>query len=142
MSFWDSSAIVPLCLNEVRSQSARTYWRRFPERYVWREAPVEIVSAISRRLREKSIDQHEVSTAERRLTQLELHWGVIESTDRCIEIARTFPKLYGLRALDSLHLAAALVWCKELPKKKDFVSADSRLCQAAESAGFTVHLLS
>lgn len=142
MSFWDSSAIVPLCLNEVRSQSARMYWRGFPERYVWREAPIEIASAIARRLRERSISEHDVVFAETRLADLETRWRDIETTDRCRNLARTFPKLYGLRALDSLQLAAALVWCKELPNKKDFISADNRLCRAAESAGFTVHYLS
>lgn len=52
------------------------------------------------------------------------------------------PAIYGLKAMDSLQLAAALVWCKELPKNKDFVSADDRLLKAAERAGFNVHDLS
>ena len=142
MSFWDSSALVPLCLNEFRSQTARSFWRRFSERYVWRGTPVEIVSAITRRLTEQSINTRELRVAESRLADLERRWTAIESTDRCVVLARTFPGLYGLRALDSLQLASALIWCKELPKNKDFVSADVRLLKAAESAGFTIHDLS
>ena len=55
-----------------------------------------------------------------------------------VELARTFPALHGLRALDSLQLAAALVWCKEFPKNKDFVSADEKLIKAAKSVGFRI----
>lgn len=141
MSFWDSSAVVPLCLNEVHSQSARIYWRRFSEHHVWRESPVEIASAFARRLREGSVDDAVLIKAENRLRSIETKWNAIEPSERQIVLARTFPQIYGLRALDSLQLAAALVWCKEFPKNKDFVSADTRLSKAAESAGFTVHYL-
>jgi hypothetical protein len=78
----------------------------------------------------------------KQLAVVEFNWTVIESTSRITALARTFPQIYGLRALDSLQLAAALVWCKELPKNKDFVSADTLLSKAAKSAGFTVHYLS
>jgi hypothetical protein len=46
-----------------------------------------------------------------------------------------------LKAADSLQLAAALVWCKENPKGKDFVSGDEKLIKAAEVIGFAAHLL-
>ena len=142
MSFWDSSAIVPLCLNESRSQSARIHWRRFRERYIWRETPVEIASAFARRTRERVLDDANRIKAEYRLKIVEAEWNTIEPSARMIDLARTFPAIYGLRALDSLQLAAALLWCKEFPKDKDFISADAKLLEAAKSIGFTTHDLS
>jgi hypothetical protein len=43
-----------------------------------------------------------------------------------------------LRALDSFQLAAALVWCKEMPRGRQFVCCDVRLAEAATKAGFDV----
>ena len=121
MSFWDSSAIVPLCINEFSSHNAQKLSRRLKQRYVWREAPVEIASAFARRLREGTIDENALLNAEKRLKMIESRWNAIGSNSRQLVLARTFPRTYGIRALDSLQLAAALVWCKEFPKNKDFV---------------------
>jgi len=63
---------------------------------------------------------------------------VVEPKIRVREIAETLPQIYGLRALDSFQLAAALVWCKEKPRNRPFVCYDDKLAKAAEKAGFTV----
>ncbi len=141
MSFWDSSAIVPLCLYEERSPIVGKLWKQFSERIVCWETPVEIASAIAKAERENKIDGIRKHDAGRLLTAFEDAWVVVRPEDRIIQLARTFPSVHGLRALDSLQLAAALVWCREFPKNKDFVSADARLSKAAESEGFTVHFL-
>ena len=142
MSFWDSSAIVPLCINEKGSQRARTTWRNFSEHFVWLETPVEIMSAIARRERERAISEADRVRGERRLILIETSWSIVDFEKRSVELARSFPIKYGLKALDSLQLAAALVWRKEIPKNRDFVCGDARLLKAAESAGFTIHDLS
>ncbi len=142
MAFWDSSAIVPLCVNENRSKSAFRLWRHFPERFVWRETSVEISSVLARLNREGILDSIGLQNAQSRFFSVEKDWICLEHSQRATDIARTFPLTYGLKALDCLQLAAALVWCKEFPKDKEFVSGDARLCKAAESAGFTVHYLS
>lgn len=142
MSFWDTSAIVPLCRNEDRSQLTRQFWGRFPNRYVWRESVVEVASTLARLERQGILAEGSRTKAERRLRLVEKQWIVVEPTDRQIDLARGFPIRYGLKALDSLQLAAALVWCREFPKNKDFVAADEKLLKAAEDAGFTIHDLS
>lgn len=142
MSFWDSSAIVPLCVNENRSQSARRLWRLFREHNFWRESAVEVESTFARMDREGLLDSGSNRFALKQLKVIETRWLPVESSTRIIEIARTLPRQHGLRALDSLQLAAALVWCKEFPKNKNFVSGDSRLLKAAKGVGFTVHDLS
>ncbi len=142
MSFWDTSSIVPVCLNEPRSQNARRLWRRFADKWVWRETVVEIESAFARLERENLLHSSLNASYRKRLFRLETDWNIIPPTDRQIELARSFPSKYRLKAMDSLQLAAALVWCNEFPKNGEFVSADTQLVKAAREVGFAVHDLS
>ena len=141
MSFWDSSALVPLCTSEARSILAGRLWKQFSEKFVWWETSVEICSALARLERENKISAQKRSKAEQRLEILEKVWTEIQPEPRIKELARTFPSTYGLKAADSLQLAAALVWCNEIPKNKDFISGDAKLLKVAEDVGFTIHLL-
>lgn len=141
MPFFDTSALVPLCVNESTSSAAGRIWKSSSGQIIWCETPVELESAIARLLRTNRLDMVEFNRAKKRLGNLETKWEVIEHDHRIIQLARTFPLQYGLKAADSLQLAAALVWCNEHPKNRDFVSADAGLLKAAGSAGFTVHEL-
>jgi len=42
---------------------------------------------------------------------------------------------YDLRAADSLQLAAALVWCEDVPQGRAFFTADQKLGEAALLGG-------
>jgi uncharacterized protein len=141
MSFWDSSALVPLCINEPRSISAGRLWKQFSENFVWWETSVEISSALARIERENKISAAQRQKAEKRLEILEKIWREVQPNIRVKELARTFPALHGLKAADSLQLAAALIWCQEKPKNRDFISGDEKLIKVAETVGFTVHFL-
>lgn len=141
MSFWDSSALVPLCTNEPRSIFAGKLWKRFPTKIVWWETSVEISSALARLERESKISSAQRLKAEKRLETLEKIWEEIYPGARVKELARALPALHGLKAADSLQLAAALVWCRENPPGKHFVSGDEKLIKVAAAAGFTTHLL-
>lgn len=141
MSFWDSSALVPLCTNEPRSVSAGKLWKQLPKKFVWWETSVEICSALARLERENLISSQKRINAEKRLDMLEKVWTEIQPHSRIKELARTFPAQYKMKAADSLQLAAALVWCNEQPKSSDFVSGDEKLVKVAEKIGFRVYLL-
>lgn len=141
MSFWDSSALVPLCTNEPRSISAGRLWKSFSQKSVWWAASVEISSALARLERENLISLQKRLNAEKRLEILEKVWTEIQPAPRIKELARTFPAQYKTKAADSFQLAAALVWCRENPKGRDFVSGDEHLIKTAEAVGFTTFLL-
>ncbi len=142
MSFWDSSSIVPLCLYEANSQDARRLWRSPDSKYIAWFTPVEVMSAFARSERTGEITYQRRLVAEKLLRSIESRFELFQSEPRIVALARTFPSIYGLRALDSLQLSAALVWCKEFPKGKDFISADAKLLEAAKSLGFITHDLS
>ena len=139
MAFWDSSALVPLCVNEGRSKEAGRLWNRFLEKWIWRETPVEIESSLARLRRENILDDTRYAKARSRFQTLERDLTPVSHEPRLIELARSLPASHGLRSLDSLQLASALIWCKEFPRNKDFVSGDSQLLEAAENLGFAIH---
>jgi predicted nucleic acid-binding protein len=101
--------------------------------------PVEVMSAFARAERSGDITTQNRSVAEKLFETIENKFTTLHLEQRVVEIARILPVRYGLTALDSLQLASALVWCKEFPNGKDFVSADKRLLMAAENVGFTIH---
>lgn len=92
MSFWDSSALVPLCTNEPRSVLAGRLWKQFPQKFVWWETSVEICSALARLERENLITLQKRLNAEKRLGILEKVWTEIQPATRIRELARTFPR--------------------------------------------------
>src|SRR5690606_37359552 len=111
----------------------------FSEKWIWRETPVEIESSLARLRREVILDETRYAKARARFQVIERDLIPVSHEPRLIEIARSLPASHGLRSLDSLQLASALIWCNEFPKNKDFVSGDSRLLKAAGSLGFAIH---
>lgn len=136
--FWDSSALVPLCVRQTATQSFRTLWRQSSRIVVWSGATVEIRSALSRLHRDKYIDAKGLQLAITRLDAMRNGWREIITSEKMRLIAEDLPDTYGLRALDSFQLAAALIWCQEKPKGRLFICDDARLSEAAQKAGFTI----
>lgn len=137
-SFWDSSALVPLCVRQPSSQNFRKMWRASDRISVWSGSTVEIRSALSRLHREDLIDDKGLQFCISRLEAMRMQWREIVTSEKLRSIAEALPDNYGLRALDSFQLAAALIWCKEKPKGRLFICDDIRLSEAARKAGFTV----
>jgi hypothetical protein len=69
---------------------------------------------------------------------MRLGWREIVTGEKLRLIAEGLPDTYGLRALDSFQLAAALVWCKEKPRGRVFICDDVRLIDAARKVGFKI----
>ena len=136
--FWDTSAIIPLCAQQTATQNFRKLWRKSNRVVVWWGATVEVRSSLSRLHREGFIDAKNLQFALTRFDAMRNQWHEISPSEKVREIAETLPDLYGLRALDSFQLAAALVWCSEKPRGRIFVCDDARLIEAAKKIGFTV----
>jgi predicted nucleic acid-binding protein len=109
---------------------------------VWWGTPVEIHSAVARLHRLAVLSDRDRKGALARLELLSRGWREILPADSVRELARQLLDIHQLRAADSLQLAAALTWCQQQPRNRNFVSGDQQLSQAAASAGFTVLALS
>jgi len=140
-AFFDASALVPLCVREATSRQAQAHLRQSLP-VVWWGTPVEIHSAVARLHRLAVLSDRERKGALARLELLSRGWREILPADSVRELARQLLDIHQLRAADSLQLAAALTWCHQQPKNRNFVSGDQQLSQAAASAGFTVLALS
>jgi predicted nucleic acid-binding protein len=136
-AFWDSSALVPLCIHEAGSRQAQLYLRKF-DMVVWWGSIVEVHSAICRLDREHVINETNKHGAKARLRLLSRGWREIFPDDQVRDLAVEMLDNYILRAADALQLAASLIWCQKRPSRRNFICADRRLAQAAASAGFSV----
>jgi predicted nucleic acid-binding protein len=137
-AFWDTSAIVPLCFHQDVSSATRRLSRSHTPMIVWWGTPVESIIAFARLLREGAMSIAGSNQARRRLEALRRTWVEILPSDGLRDLAETLPAKLAVRTGDVFQLAAALVWCRERPKGKPFVSLDRRLAGAAGQIGFEI----
>ena len=142
IAFWDTSAILPLCCSQIFTTQSKKWLRKYPKIVIWWGTSVELGSGLARLKRDGHLTEKEKIKALRLWEKLRKTTRIVSPVERVVELANDLPENYGLRALDSFQLAAALVWCQEKPRRRPFVTADECLAKAAEKAGFREILLS
>jgi len=138
MRFWDSSAIIPLLVDEPSSPGVRAEFVRDPDIVVWWATQVECVSALARLERDLRLTAAELSEAIARLDELALAWHEVQPIDRGRQVAIRLLRTHGLRAADAFQLAAAILASEERAGAIFLVTLDARLAIAAEREGFRV----
>lgn len=136
MRFWDSSALVPLLVEEQSTERISQIFQEGEEMIVWWGTPVECASALSRVEREGYLTAHDSTISFKRLDALAASWIQIEPVDEIREIARRFLRVHPLRSADALQLAAAFVASEKRPDTLEVVTLDERLFLVAEREGF------
>lgn len=136
MRFWDSSAIVPLLVEEPRSDAARRLYAADADAIAWWGTVVECASAIARLEREGVLPG--ATSAFARLDALAASWSEIEPVDDVRETARRFLRVHPFRAPDACQLAAAFIAAERRPRTLTFVTLDERLADAARREGSPV----
>lgn len=136
-AFWDSSALVLLCVQQPGTPQAEAWAERYTLT-VWWAARVEMSSAIARLHRFGTLHLAARVAAMEDIQFVSESWREISPADEVRDLAIAVLDRYPLRAADSLQLAAALIWCRNRPAGRTFICADDRLCDAAAQAGFTV----
>jgi len=137
VAFWDSSALIPLCVSQPMTDTAR--W--LEERYgivAWWATQVEIISGLTRLERMGQITHERFLVGKQIAREIVQDWHSVGSTKSIALDACSLLELYPLRAADALQLAAALEWCEGNPKGQVFLTFDQRLAEAAAKAGFTL----
>lgn len=138
MRFWDSSAIISLFVEETLTKVTKGWMRADPAVALWTLTPVEVVSSLSRLVREDVLDANGFAKAESRAErQFRASYFIME-VEGTKSVARRLLQLHPLRAADALQLAAALLWTKHRPMQRIFHTFDKRLAEAARKEGFTV----
>jgi predicted nucleic acid-binding protein len=90
----------------------------------------EIISALNRRVRERSLSQKDYHIIKRALSDDVRDILIINLTEEVISISTKLLETHNLRAMDALHIACALEWGAVL-----FVSSDNKQILAAGHAG-------
>ena len=138
MRFWDSSAIIPLCLKEPTSEVVEDLAKTDEDLIVWWTTRVECFSAMARRYREGVLPINAERQARAALTTLAGEWSEVQPTELVRHRAERLLRVHSLRAADALQLAAALLWMEETNAGAEFVCLDQNLREAALKEGFTV----
>ena len=138
MKFWDSSALVPLLVEQDVTLPLCDLYLRENGVLVWWGTEVECASAIARLEREDRLHHRDATLANQRLDLLLRSWHCIEPVTLILSTARRLLRTHPLRAADSQQLAAALVAAEGRPSTLGFVCLDDRLTIAAEKEGFEV----
>jgi predicted nucleic acid-binding protein len=137
LAFWDSSALIPLCVQQLQTQRSEALFANYGVT-VWWFTQVEIISGLTRLVRMKEIDGTEFIDGKHVAQALAMTWIAIKPSANIESEARALLELYPLSAADALQLAAALEWCEGKPKGQVFLTFDQRLREAAALAGFNL----
>lgn len=136
--FWDTSALLPLVIEEATSAACRRLVRDKADVAVWVLTRTEMTAAVWRRARAGDLDMAAVPRVSSRIRALAERWNEITDVDVVRDRADRLLAQNALRAADALQLAAALVLTQERPRNRDFITADGDLARAAASEGFRV----
>jgi predicted nucleic acid-binding protein len=138
VKFWDSSAIIPLCLKEQMSETVKRLIKADEDIVVWWATRVECLSALSRRRREGVLDNNSELKSKAILSALSEEWSEIQPSELVRQRAERLLVIHPLRSADAFQLAAALIWAQENPQGFEMVCFDQNLREAGHREGFAL----
>lgn len=136
MMFWDSSAIIPLYIEEPQTRVVRDLLKKDVAIAVWWGSLIECYSTFARLRRGRLLKPAEEDQLRGQITILSATWTEIEPSEDIRNNAGRLLLLHPLHAADSLQLAAALVWAGKTASSHNFVCLDHVLREAARREGF------
>ena len=139
MKFWDSSAIVPLLVNEDNTDYCLTMLAHDPKMLIWCLSRVEVMSALCRRVRDGLMGSDEFQKTKERLKVILGKVSEVSAIEKVRSRALRLLEVHPLRAADACQLAAALISVQEEPEKLTILCFDGRLQSAAIKEGFIVN---
>jgi predicted nucleic acid-binding protein len=137
MRFWDTSALVPLFLEQEATEEVGGLLSEDPEIAAWWGTAIECVSAATRLRREERLTVDEEEQVLELLDALRSSWLEILPSEEVRSGTFRLVRVHGLNAADALQLAAARVWAGST-HGAELVTYDERLALAARLEGFRV----
>lgn len=142
MIYWDSSAVVPLLVEEPNTPRVRALLRREEPMIVAWTTSIECLSALMRLQRMGGLTVAAVEVARARLHQLTPTWHELVPNEATRGHAGRLLLRHPLRAADAFQLGAAMTWARGQPSGHRFATLDERLASAARGEGFALPLQS
>jgi predicted nucleic acid-binding protein len=138
VKFWDTSALVPLLVEESATAEVQSLYQSDPTLLVAWTTMVECASAVARAERDEALTPRQATVAFARLDELGRVWREVEPTGDLRDVARRLLRVHPLRAADAIQLAAATLAAERRPPALEVVTLDERLEAAALREGFPV----
>jgi predicted nucleic acid-binding protein len=132
-TFFDSSAFAKRYVEEIGSQLVDDICLNAKIVSLSVICAPEILSALNRRVREKSLSLQGYFTIKQHLSDDIRDAVIVNLLPEVIATSTKLLEASPLRAMDALHVACALVWGAEL-----FVSSDKQQITAAKKAGLKI----
>lgn len=138
MRFWDTSALVPLIVEEPATPAMQRLLSQDPEVVVWMLTSVELLSTFGRlgRLSEGLADLLPSARAE--ALDLFKHWAAVTHIEGVRRRAERLVGVHPLTAADAMQFGAALMAAEDHPETLEFVTLDQILARSARLEGFRV----
>ena len=137
MRFWDTSALVPLLLEQEATAEVGALLSEDPEIAAWWGSTVECASAAARLRREDHLSVQEESRVLDLLEELRESWLEVLPSEEVRDRAQRLLRVHALKAADALQLSAALLWAGSA-RGCEMVTYDERLALAARLEGLRV----
>lgn len=134
-AYFDTSALIKRYVEELGRREVLQLLRK-NDCVVSAVLPVEVRSALRRRVAEKTLDEKRVPAILKRFAADRPFWTVVEVSGEVLAAAETLSAAHPLRALDAIHVASAQLFAARTASPKlIFVSADLRQTTAAAALG-------
>ena len=138
MKFWDTSALVPLIVDEPTTPTMRDLLSRDHDVVVWMLTSVELLSTLGR-LGRMSPDLADLLPGVRlEVMNLVKTWAAVTHVEGARRRAERLVGVHPLAAADAMQVGAALLAAGDQPESLDFVTLDLPLARCARLEGFRV----
>ena len=134
-AYFDTSALIKRYVEELGRREVLGLLRK-SQCVVSAVLPVEVRSALRRRVAEKTLDAKRVPSILKRLAADRAYWTVIGVSSEVLATVESLSGAHPLRALDAIHVASAS-WFGDRTASQTltFVSADIRQTRVATALG-------
>ena len=137
-AYFDTSALVKRYVDEPGRREVQQLLRRH-ECVTSAILPVELRSALRRRVAERTLDSPRVSEILKRVAADRAYWTVIEVGAEVLSGAEALVSVHARRTLDAIHVASAQLFAARLSiADLIFVSADQRQVEVAKAIGLAM----
>ena len=131
IAYFDTSALIPLLVDEPGSAAASDFWDRALRVVSVRLVRVEARAALAQSARIDRISRAQLRAFVRELDELLDQLDLVDVDEELVRNAADLAESYSLRAYDAVHLAAALTAATD----ELVVAGDRALLSAASEAG-------
>ncbi len=136
-AYFDTSTLVKRYVRERGSIQARGLLRRY--KFLSSSiAPVELLSALTRRHGQRELSDRDYTAILSRIKQDRAFWELVEVNPAVLARAEETVLNLKVRALDAVHLASAMIFKDSTGRPLAFVTSDEQQFAAAQKCDLDV----